>query len=837
MTLKSSRNLCDDPPTIKWHTEIATARAPNAPEVPPAEWQKYRELLRELYLEDKKTLGEVMNHMRTHHGFSPSYVYEAVFPPSMRSAGHSRGQISLILLFSKRQYTLQLRHWGYFKRNGRHRPQRPGEDGPAPHAIPHLAFSTFDTPSEHPEGEIVQEYTGEARSDCVAESQSQSATHVRVVDHHEKDTGLPMEDFPAHWSLSASITLPAVDVDIIDGTQEKTESPTGNAMLLEEVLDDLGPFSLRTAQGPVTSGLLSVIDEEDIATPSLSMASRVSTDGSTSIETANSPSAGNGVDDVHVLMTIDDEATPQLPIIHNEESGYENRIQNPLQAWEESAHTSKLSVASQSLDGSSDTRAKSAMPVFVQLAKSARSCLPSKLLLEMRPYRAKQNMTFEDVAQITRIADFFSAARSYDDAFVLYSLVFEHMMTRAEFRQSSAPLLRAAGNVTRTAASDLHYQKVAEMMRNVMSQRTDFRSPTTIEACLLHSHLGSNLRERKDLRAAENHCNLGRDRYRTLLLSPNYSGPQMILATNVMLVQQDKGNDTPDVQLLKDLNTTVPVGEYYEALRARIPTDNALSRLLCWCHDAIAENELKVLSTLIEGCSDELWADPASDDLAEFETTLLFCHLWKRWSRTTDEPEMSIHAHDCHALLSHLEKSMGIAPVDALSALSIMIMGCPDQTQIKQKSTLASRVLLLSQQMYTASRPSSFAAFLRAFAAPLRTKSKRFSSDEYATTVNNFVRDFADSHLRLYLSELAFQDLRLRPKASRVSLSPSFTPTMVSTPRSSWSGYASFKLTGRLVGSLHSRSSSAMNVDPDDIVMADAMEDYVINSDRLAPRS
>ena len=52
-------------------------RAPNAPEVPLTEWERHRELLKELYIKENMTLREVMHHMSTHFDFSPSYVPNA----------------------------------------------------------------------------------------------------------------------------------------------------------------------------------------------------------------------------------------------------------------------------------------------------------------------------------------------------------------------------------------------------------------------------------------------------------------------------------------------------------------------------------------------------------------------------------------------------------------------------------------------------------------------------------------------------------------------------------------------------------------------------------------
>ena len=197
---------------------------------------------------------------------------------------------------------------------------------------------------------------------------------------------------------------------------------------------------------------------------------------------------------------------------------------------------------------------------------------------------------------------------------------------------------------------------------------------------------------------------------------------------------------------------------------------------------------------MINGCNDNFWVQGSGNDLREFETTLLFCHLWKQWRLAGERPQLSIQYRDSQNLLAQVENSLGIAPIDALAALSTLILGFADleEQQYYPKSTLARRILVSSQEAFTKHRTSLYSDFLHAHAAPLSTKSERFSTDEYATLVQGFVQGFADLHLHLHLSETAFQEPGLRPRANRPSSSPSITPTMLSTPRSSWSGYASF---------------------------------------------
>src|SRR5208282_2890973 len=99
--------------SLVWsHTK--TVRACNAPEIPPAEWEKHRELLKELYITQNKTLTEVKDCMRTRFGFSPSYVPAPVLPV-LKIAIPANHERLLTNLSSTRQYTRKFDQWQYFK--------------------------------------------------------------------------------------------------------------------------------------------------------------------------------------------------------------------------------------------------------------------------------------------------------------------------------------------------------------------------------------------------------------------------------------------------------------------------------------------------------------------------------------------------------------------------------------------------------------------------------------------------------------------------------------------------------------------------------------------------
>jgi hypothetical protein len=697
--------------------------------------------------------------------------------------------------------------------------------------------------------DIEQEDINQSPSRIISEGGRRSDTHATTREQYALETRMIEMESLASRRLSAGSIFTTVDEYQEKVSLQGTERAIDDKVLPDELFDDLALVNLRAVPDEPTSRLLFVIDEEDDPTPPLTRTSRPSTADSDSVDSASLSSFGNGDDDVHVLMDVDDISTPQGPTMRNRELRPGTVVRPPSPPLEESvARLSKLYKAAYGSDGSrrhgADSKVNSPMPVLAQLAESTRSYSPSKVLSKIRQYRTKQSMTVTDFEQVRHIADFFSAAQSYADAFRLYQFIFDRMMAQ-ESKWSPSAVLHLAIDVTRTATSTVSHKEVAGLMKNVISKIPDFLSPITREACMLHSHLGNNFRARNDLESAERHCRLGLSHHRECH-HPSHTGVcRIILDTNLLLVLEDKGGLDAARNLRNRLRLDL----------AKLETDtiggavkSILSELLFWCHDAIAEEDLQALSGTINGCNDNLWIQGNSNDLREFETTLLFCHLWKQWRLAGKRSLLSTQHRNPQNLLAQVENSLGITPIDALAALSTLILGFADLEENYSKSTLAVRILFSSQKAFTKHRVCLYSDFLHAHAAPLRTKSKRFSTDEYATLVQGFVQGFADLHLYLHLSETAFQEPGLRSRANRFSSSSSVTPTMLSTPRSSWSGYASFKSLSRrtklaspviasdgqsiassdrrlslstLNSSRSNRGNSFMNVDPEDIVMED----------------
>jgi hypothetical protein len=702
--------------------------------------------------------------------------------------------------------------------------------------------------SEKRTRDIEQVDIDQSPSRAISEGGRRSDTHAPTTEQYASEAPMIVMESLGLRRLSAGSTFATVDECQEKGLLQGTERATDDKMLPDELFDGLALVNLRAVPDESTPRLF-VIDEEDHPTPPLTGTSRPSTDDSDNVDSTSLSSFGNGDDDVHVLMDVDDISTPQGPVMRNQELKPGTVVRPPSPPLEESvAHLSKPYRAAYGSDDSrghgADSKVNSPMPVLVQLAEPTRRYSPSKVLSKIRQYRTKQSMTVIDFEQVRCIADFFSAARSYADAFRLYQLVFDQMIAQ-ESRWSPSAVLHLAIDVTRTATSTVHHKDVARLMKNVISKIPDFLSPITCEACMLHSHLGNNFRARNDLESAERHCRLGLSRHQECRHLDHTGVCRIILDTNLLLVLEDKGDHTA-AQKLRDRLLLHLVKPETDTIGSAVKS--ILSELLVWCHDAIAEEDLQALSGTINGCNDNLWTERSSNDLREFETTLLFCHLWKQWRLAGKRSLLSTQHRNPQNLLAQVENSLGITPIDTLAALSTLILGFADSVPNYSKSTLAKRILFSSQKAFTTYRGCLYSDFLHAHAAPLSMKSNRFSTDEYATLVQGFVRGFADLHLYPHLSETAFHEPGLRPRASRFSSSSSITPTMLSTPRSSWSGYASFKSLSRrtklaspviasdgqsiassdrrlslstLNSSRSNRSNSFMNVDPEDIFMED----------------
>jgi hypothetical protein len=115
------------------------------------------------------------------------------------------------------------------------------------------------------------------------------------------------------------------------------------------------------------------------------------------------------------------------------------------------------------------------------------------------------------------------------------------------------------------------------------------------------------------------------------------------------------------------------------------------------------------------------------------------------------------------------------------------------------KTTLAGRFVLGARRLQKSPDKTSLELFLQAYAARVPSKADYFSEKSRYLLVNAFVRRIVNDNLELHLSSSALERDGAPPRPQRTSFRLSTTPTMLSTPRSSWSGFASFKSSSKNV--------------------------------------
>lgn len=484
---------------------------------------------------------------------------------------------------------------------------------------------------------------------------------------------------------------------------------------------------------------------------------------------------------------------------------------------------------------------------------------PTELL--RNPNLANTEFSINDLDQFKEIADFFCAAYSPEDAFRLHSARWSQTIGQTEIDLTSLPVLRLATEVMRSATSLTDYSYIAINMRHVIMRGADALPATSTEACLLHSHLGNCYRTRKQFGPAEHHCRIALYGYRQSWQPHQHIGYKLTLLTNLALVLEDRQKYRALAKSLEDLYP------------ADLSAGDLIYGYLYGCSMALEDGDFDLTFANVD---ETLWEQaPTPKDLTNFEVTVLFCYLWAQWQTEVAKPSWR------RQRLEQLEKETGIVPIEALSSLSALILafepgsleGSKDPAPITQtvgiavrdlagigelqsrKSNLALRARRLCCSLTELAPTALYKVFLKAYVSPLRAKGNRFTTESYKSRVQEVVREFADSHFSLSLSEKAAEGLRLRKIPDRAPRSPSFVPTMLSTPRSSWSGFASFKSTHRrqeqmasqlptangqqfssgsssfrrrwsmLSSKTSPRSSiiSLMDIEPEDIIMQDAL--------------
>jgi hypothetical protein len=208
---------------------------------------------------------------------------------------------------------------------------------------------------------------------------------------------------------------------------------------------------------------------------------------------------------------------------------------------------------------------------------------------------------------------------------------------------------------------------------------------------------------------------------------------------------------------------------------------------MSWCINVLAEDGFW---RMLLSVTPSLWSStPSEEHVRNAECALLSVYLW------TQQPTKLMRQNPISdSVMSQSESvhdfahALGWPVVDVVSMLAIRLTTPNVFNRSREQATLSRRALMSAQAAYD----SCTGDLGEAFSFMATSKDSR-PTDEYATLVYTVVREHVEKNVHLELEVSTLHDPRLQHRSSQASMAPSFSPTMLSTPRSSWSGYRSFK--------------------------------------------
>ena len=236
-------------------------------------------------------------------------------------------------------------------------------------------------------------------------------------------------------------------------------------------------------------------------------------------------------------------------------------------------------------------------------------------------------------------------------------------------------------------------------------------------------------------------------------------------------------------------------------MRSGVDVQSRLLDVLGWCVNTLAEDGFwKMLLPV----TSDLWLR-ASDEahLQDIESTLLFIYLWSQQpSQSGRHNLISDSVCSRSSCVPAFALAWGITVAEVLSLVANYIISTLGPHELCEKATLARRALTAATVGYqTVERnkgSQDLLASLRDARITIHHQSGlQSNTEEYAALVRTAIRNVVERSFHLELEISALGDARPQNRLSQTSMSPSYSLTMLSTPRSSWSGFQSFKMTGR----------------------------------------
>jgi hypothetical protein len=658
----------------------------------------------------------------------------------------------------RHQCTLKLASWGYFKNQGRGRPRvRTPVQSPVDGVPPPVEYPKLSTLEETPLSTTKESRHSVDRSGSAIEQSSdddmESPTSNCTEETEEQD--FYPDDTPG---------LKIPERSTFRRTYDSGEEPPPSMS---------NRFSLSTISELDKDGLscllFSLDTDQDMLHDTVS-------DETALLHDQNNVHALETSSPVAAVVDTSSEATQ-----HNYPLG---DAPTPLDA---------LPVREESNAVSAPTPPVSARPL------SERRHVPSALLHTDASMMQIGLLSPSDLTQIEKLGRLFSASGALGIAFRIHHIVLDHVLASLGKNEITPELFRLAINLTKNATTKEHFGVVSDLIKKTILKRCDFLSPTTLEACVLHSYLGNSFRQRKDMRAAYKHCRLALKIYRFIPQEMRKNGAEIVLATHFDMVLEAKATRTAGVDLEKLLDT---FQEANEAERAFEPEYGPmLERLADWCKTVLTDSDFLAV---VEDSPEELWEKaPTAKDFEQLEATILFwCFCLKYWREEQDN-DNSAASKDGRVSLAHLERRLGIEPHDSLFTMAGLLLSnqfpLRDSVERRTKQSLVNDTQNLAVQIFK-TPTTSFHDFIAAYCATIRTECRRFSTESFQAQVQDYLCTFTESRVMLSLSEYAFRDTpfparpppTLPSSASQLSTSlplpTTLLPaTLLPSPRSSWS--------------------------------------------------
>lgn len=468
-------------------------------------------------------------------------------------------------------------------------------------------------------------------------------------------------------------------------------------------------------------------------------------------------------------------------------------------------------------------------PALVPTPMLTREVSPTALLLMLEPGRYSGELSEEDIFRIQQLAEVFECARSYEDAYQLRRMVFTQP-TRAPHRAVRRTVSdRALVNVLRNANNTAAYKEAAAFVKQEWRGKPGPVAEKSITGCLQQSYLGSMFRARTDLRYAEQHCRRAFDGMLALFVdyaplnsdssaglicsepSKDFIAAWLVVITSLVLTWEDPKFGSDDAWAR--LGALCPFGLSLPQVREQW----RFRQVVGWCLNTLTEDGFwKMLLPVTQ----DLWLlAPSEVDLGDAESTLLFFYLFSQMQSGQFAARISTleSVQSQASCVLEFAQVWGLSAPEALSIVANYIVVENRPQELGAKSTLARRASMTTMALFDSLEAKGGITmdegliFMSSYASIRRQKENRFSTENYSRLVRSVVRDIVERNFKLELEVSALRDPRLRVRLSQASMTPSFSPTMLSTPRSSWSGYRSFKSIGRRASKIWTNDNNSNN--------------------------